>query len=90
MLGDHQPAAVVSGPGASWRVPVHVFARNPAILPRLLAGGFEEGLRPIRTKLGGTEDLTGLLLRAFDTPSQAAAVRSDKAPGRGSRQGLAR
>src|SRR2546428_261125 len=26
LLGDHQPPALVSGPGASWEVPVHVIA----------------------------------------------------------------
>ena len=39
ILGDHQPAAAVSGEGASWSVPVHVVASRPAILDRLLARG---------------------------------------------------
>src|SRR5205085_1916588 len=34
VLGDHQPAAVVSGEGAPWDVPVHVIASRPALLQR--------------------------------------------------------
>src|SRR5262245_24531268 len=33
-IGDHQPPAAVSGPGASWSVPVHVFGRLGPILNR--------------------------------------------------------
>ena len=37
-IGDHQPPAAVSGPGASWSVPVHVFGRRGPILDRLRQG----------------------------------------------------
>ena len=68
-VGDHQPAASVSGEGASWDVPVHVVTRDPALLARFVALGFEPGLTPRRPILGGMHDLTGLLLKAFaDAP----------------------
>lgn len=64
-VGDHQPAASVSGEGADWVVPVHVLARDDALLARLLAQGFRPGLVPQRPALGGMHDLTALLLAAF-------------------------
>ena len=42
-IGDHQPPAAVSGPDASWSVPVHVFGRRGPILDRLLERGFSPG-----------------------------------------------
>ena len=40
LLGDHQPAAAVSGEGAPWDVPVHVIASRPQILDALTRRGF--------------------------------------------------
>jgi hypothetical protein len=45
-LGDHQPATVVSGAGASHDVPVSVIARDPAVLERIAGWGWDPGLRP--------------------------------------------
>jgi hypothetical protein len=65
-LGDHQPAASVSGPGAGWEVPVHIVTRDRALLERFIALGFVSGLEPQMPALGGMHDLTTLLLRGFD------------------------
>lgn len=65
LAGDHQPAANVTGEGASWDVPVHVVARDPALLARFVAQGFHPGLDPPRASLGGLHDLTAVMLRAF-------------------------
>lgn len=46
MLGDHQPATVVSGPGASHDVPITVIARDPAVMSRISGWGWQDGLRP--------------------------------------------
>ncbi len=46
MLGDHQPATVVSGDGAGHDVPVTVIARDPAVLDRIAGWGWQDGLRP--------------------------------------------
>ena len=46
VLGDHQPAAVISGEGASHDVPVSVVARDPAVLDRIGGWGWQPGLRP--------------------------------------------
>ena len=46
VLGDHQPAPVVTGPGAGSLVPIHVIARDPALLAPFERQGFEPGLLP--------------------------------------------
>jgi hypothetical protein len=65
LVGDHQPAAAVSGQDASWDVPVHVVASRPAVLERLVADGFRMGVEPSRPTLGAMHELTLVLLRAF-------------------------
>jgi hypothetical protein len=67
-VGDHQPASSVSGEGASWDVPVHVITRDPTVLARFQALGFQPGLEPRRPPLGGLHDLTALLLKALALP----------------------
>jgi len=64
LIGDHQPAAAVSGEHASWDVPVHVIANRPAVIEKLRANGFVEGLVPTRS-LGKMNELTSMLLSAF-------------------------
>lgn len=46
VLGDHQPATVVSGPGASHDVPITVIARDPAVMSHISGWGWQDGLRP--------------------------------------------
>lgn len=45
-LGDHQPAPLVTGAGASRDVPVTIVARDPAVLDHLSGWGWQDGLRP--------------------------------------------
>jgi len=68
LLGDHEPAAAVSGEGAPWDVPVHVIASRPQILDRLRARGFHSGLTPARPALGRMHTLLPILLEAFSEP----------------------
>ena len=68
LLGDHQPASSVTGEGASWDVPVHVITGNKAVLAALRKAGFGDGLEPSRAPLAGMEQLSALLLDAFDAP----------------------
>jgi hypothetical protein len=42
-MGDHQPPAVTSD-GDDFDVPVHVFARDPALLAEFVDHGFSSGL----------------------------------------------
>ena len=84
ILGDHQPAANVSGEGASWDVPVHVIASEPAILEALVADGFRPGLMPERAAAGKMSDLAPWMLAAFGAsrpaPQSRLPVRTVSAP----------
>ncbi|MEJ8281913.1 CDP-alcohol phosphatidyltransferase family protein [Pseudonocardia spirodelae] len=46
LLGDHEPGATVSGPGAGADVPVSVISRDPAVLAATDGWGWTPGLRP--------------------------------------------
>jgi hypothetical protein len=46
LLGDHQPATIVSGTDAGRDVPVAVIARDPVVLDRISGWGWDAGLRP--------------------------------------------
>ncbi len=46
VLGDHQPAPIVAGPGASRDVPVTVLAKDPAVLAQVSGWGWQGGLHP--------------------------------------------
>ena len=46
LLGDHQPATIVSGADAGFDVPVAMVARDPAVLERMAGWGWTDGLRP--------------------------------------------
>jgi hypothetical protein len=66
LIGDHQPVGSVSGPGASWDVPVHIVTSDANLLRRFEALGFRRGLEPSRPIIGAMHDLTRMLLEAFD------------------------
>jgi hypothetical protein len=70
ILGDHQPAAVVSGEGAAWDVPVHVIASRPDVLERMTMHGFRAGLVPARPSLAPMHKLLPMLLDAFGDPER--------------------
>jgi hypothetical protein len=45
-LGDHQPAPLITGEGASYDVPVTIVTRDRAVLDRISGWGWDEGLKP--------------------------------------------
>ncbi|HET9516812.1 MAG TPA: sulfatase [Actinoplanes sp.] len=45
-LGDHQPAALITGDDASRDVPITIIARDPAVLDRVADWGWQDGLAP--------------------------------------------
>jgi hypothetical protein len=73
LIGDHQPAAAVSGEGAPWDVPVHIIASRRPVLDRLLADGFRRGLTPVRPALGPMSSLTTTILQALGNRESAVA-----------------
>ena len=46
VLGDHQPATIVSGPGASHDVPITIISHDPAVMDRISPWGWQDGMRP--------------------------------------------
>ena len=46
LVGDHQPAPVVTGEDGSRDVPVTIVAADPAVLHRVAGWGWQDGLRP--------------------------------------------
>lgn len=46
LLGDHQPATIVSGADPGHDVPVTLIARDPAVIDRIGGWAWDEGLRP--------------------------------------------
>ena len=73
LIGDHQPAAAVSGEGAPWDVPVHIIASRRPVLERLMTHGFRSGLTPARPALGPMNTLTPTLLEALGNRESAVA-----------------
>lgn len=45
-VGDHQPAPIVTGEGASRDVPITIVARDRSVLDRISGWGWQDGLRP--------------------------------------------
>ncbi|SDL22144.1 hypothetical protein SAMN05661010_01110 [Modicisalibacter muralis] len=46
VLGDHQPAPLVTGPDASRDVPIHVISTDPALIAPFIDAGFNPGTLP--------------------------------------------
>jgi hypothetical protein len=46
VLGDHQPATIVSGQSANHDVPITIIAHDPAVLKQISEWGWQDGLLP--------------------------------------------
>jgi phosphatidylglycerophosphate synthase len=46
LLGDHQPATIVSGQDAGHDVPISVIAHDPKVMAQIAGWGWQDGLRP--------------------------------------------
>lgn len=46
MLGDHQPATIVTGENASHDVPITIIAHDPNVMSRIASWGWEGGMLP--------------------------------------------
>ncbi len=70
VLGDHQPAPLITGDGASWEVPVHVISGDPELLEPFIAWGFVRGAwpDPDPTVLG-MDYFRDWFVRAYSAPS---------------------
>jgi hypothetical protein len=82
LVGDHQPAAAVSGADASWDVPVHVVTDRADVLEALVGRGFHAGVEPGRRPIGPMHALLPALLESFTgaTPRAASTGGDPSAP----------
>jgi hypothetical protein len=46
VLGDHQPATLVSGQGATHDVPISVIAHDPKVMEQISSWGWQDGMLP--------------------------------------------
>ncbi len=69
ILGDHQPAALITGPDASRSVPIHIVSRDRALVQGFIADGFDAGMTP--SPKGAEPSMDSLrerLIRHFSGP----------------------
>ncbi len=78
LLGDHQPTNDVPGSDASRDVPITVVAQDPAVLQRIAAWGWDDGMRPASdAPVWRMDEFRDRFLSAFASPSgQAPAAGS--------------
>jgi hypothetical protein len=77
LVGDHQPAPLVTGENASRDVPMHVISGDPALLAPFLAWGFTPGMLPAAADAPERMDaFRDWFLAAFSRPDGAADAAS--------------
>ena len=81
LVGDHQPAASITGEGASWDVPVHIVSRDSKLLGRFIEQGFRPGMEPPRQAIGALHALTGMMLESFAAPAAQSLAKLAPLPG---------
>jgi hypothetical protein len=66
VLGDHQPAAIVTGPNASRAVPLHVVSGDAALIAQFEALGFSSGMMPASVaREWGMDEMRQVLIDRF-------------------------
>lgn len=69
-LGDHQPASMVTGENAGRDVPITIVARDPAVLDRISAWNWTDGLKPApAAPVWPMEAFRDKFLTAFSPPA---------------------
>jgi hypothetical protein len=81
LLGDHQPAGGITGPDATWNVPVHIITSNKLLIERLRRHGFTDGVDPQQESLGHISEFSLLLLSVFDSGGAEVAGTSSGVDG---------
>lgn len=66
VLGDHQPAAIVTGPNASRAVPLHVVSGDAGLIASFKTQGFSTGMLPAATAHEwGMDEMRQVLIDRF-------------------------
>jgi hypothetical protein len=77
IVGDHQPAPIVTGEGAHRDVPMHVISGDPALLEPFVAWGFSPGMRPdAGAPVRRMDAFRDFFLRAFSHPAEKPVAAS--------------
>lgn len=72
LVGDHQPAALITGPDASRDVPVHIVSRDKALVESFMKDGFSAGMTPSPEAPAPPMDrLRQILIDRFSAPDAA-------------------
>jgi hypothetical protein len=70
--GDHQPAPVVTGQGASHDVPITIVAHDPAVLDHISGWGWQDGLNPSpQAPVWGMDAFRDRFLTAFGSQAKS-------------------
>ncbi|WP_375546465.1 CDP-alcohol phosphatidyltransferase family protein [Actinophytocola gossypii] len=79
VVGDHQPAPIVTGDNATWDVPITVIAKDPAVLDRIDHWHWQPGMNPSENApVWRMDSFRDRFLRAFGPrtePSSSASGR---------------
>ncbi|MEM7022177.1 MAG: sulfatase [Pseudomonadota bacterium] len=70
IVGDHQPAPIITGEGASRDVPIHVISGNPSLLMPFEALGLHAGMHPTGPPIGRMDILRDWFLETFSEREQ--------------------
>lgn len=74
ILGDHQPAAIVTGPDVSRDVPVHIVTDDPALIDRIRSWDWTPGLHPAGdAPIWPMEAFRERFVRSFGLPGSPTA-----------------
>jgi hypothetical protein len=77
LVGDHQPAPLITGDDASRDVPIHVISGDPALLAPFVGWGFTPGMRPSAgAPPKGMDEFRDFLLHAFSAPVDPVTASS--------------
>ena len=69
IVGDHQPAAIITGQGASRAVPIHIVTDDQRLLSKFRSAGFTDGMIPdAASPERPMNALKTLLIDAFEKP----------------------
>ena len=80
VLGDHQPATLVTGNGATHDVPISVIAHDPKVMDQISGWGWQDGMLPRpNAPVWPMDAFRDRFLGAFSRPGTEARGRSGAA-----------
>ncbi len=81
VLGDHQPAKVVTGENPTHDVPISVIAHDPAVMDQIAGWGWDDGLLPSpQAPLWRMSAFRDQFLSAFGSRGDEAVARRPSWP----------